>query len=137
MTGNSEPSAAHQVMHFLKRVAAADESSAVLQVVQDYLLAWPKERVGSLQRVDGGCCPFDTDRNPILVDTLEHLRIVQNAVHGQCLALGQANLRLTPELVELNEMLTIAIRFADAISTPAFEERSGKDGNRPAILNLL
>lgn len=125
------------VFHFLERVAAAGESFAVLKITQDYLLSWPKERVANLQLVDGGWAPFDRDQNPLPVNTLGHLDRFQEAVHRQCVALSQASMQLTPEIIELDEMLTIANRFAKAAGTPEFKERSAKVHKRAPILKLL
>lgn len=133
----SETVTAEPVFHFLERVAIAEEPFTVLKITRDYLRAWPKERVANLQRIDGGWAPFDRDQNPLPVNTLGHLDRFQEAVHRQCLALSQANLQLTPEIIELDEMLTIAKRFAKAAGTPEFKEHSAKGGKRSAILNLL
>ena len=137
MSSTREPSALQQAFYFLERVAAAEEPLAVLEVTQDYLRAWPRERVANLQRIDGGWAPFDSDRNPLPMSTVGRLELFQQAVHRQCLALSQANLRLTPEIMELDEMLTIATRFARTISGPDFKERSAKIVTRASILNLL
>lgn len=133
----SETVTAEPVFRFLERVAAAEDPFAVLTVTHDYLLAWPKERVEDLQRIDGGWAPFDRNQNPLPVNTLGHLDRFQEAIHRQCAALRQANLHLTHELIELDEILTIANRYAKAAGAPEFKERSAKLNKRTSILKLL
>lgn len=132
--GNSQTPAGQQVLHFLERIAAAEEAFAVLKAIQDYIRAWPKERVADLQRMDGGWAPFDREQNPLPVDTLGHLALFQEEVHRQCLALSQENMQVTPELLELDEMLTIANQFAKAAGTPEFKELTAKVSMRTATL---
>lgn len=131
---NSQAREGPQVIEFLERIVAVETPYAVLNVVHDYLRAWPKVRVANLQRIDGGWAPFDRDQNPLPVNTLGKLDLFQEAVHRHCLALSLLNRQSTPELMELNEMLTIAHQFAKALGTAAFEELSANVGKRAAIL---
>jgi hypothetical protein len=137
MNNNSKTPATHQLLRFLELMAAAERPFAVLNVVQSYLDAWPKERIASLQSVDGGWAPFDRGLRPLQVNTIGHLKGFRDAVHRQCLALKEANFRLTPEIMELDEILSIASQYAEALRTPEFKERSAAVSRRPALLNLL
>ena len=127
----------HHPLHFLELIASAEGPLAVLSAMQSYLNAWPKERIANLQRVDGGWAPFDNGQKPLQVDTIEDLTRFQDAIRRQCVALKQANMQLTPEIVELDEMLSIASRFAEAMRSTEFKEHSSASSTRSALLRLL
>ena len=129
--------APHQPLHFLELIASAEGPLEVLSAMQSYLNAWPKERVANLQRVDGGWAPFDNGQKPLPVGSIDDLTRFQDAIRRQCVALKQANMQLTPEIVELDEMLSIAIRFAEATRSTAFKEHSPPSSPRSALLRLL
>lgn len=135
--GNSQAPAGQQVIHFVERFAAEEEPFAVLKAIQEYMLDWPKERVADLQKIDGGWAPFDREQNPLPIPTLGRLALFQEAVHRQCLALSQANLKLTAEIMELDEMLSIAIQFAKAVGTSEFKQLSAKVKKHRAMSKLL
>ena len=86
--------------------------------------------------MDDRWAPFDRDQNPLLANTLGHLALFQEEVHRQCLGLSVANLQVTPELVELDDMLAIATQFAIAACTPEFKVRSGRASKRTALCKL-
>lgn len=131
---NSQAREGPQVLEFLERIGAVETPYAVLNVVRDYLLAWPKERVANLQRIDGGWAPFDREQNPLPVNTLGHLVFFHERVHRQCLGLTIASLQATPEIMELDEVLATAIRFAKAVGTPEFKEPSDRVVKRMAMV---
>lgn len=136
MISSGEMLARQQPFHFLELIAAAEGQSAVLSAIQSYLNAWPTENIASLQRVDGGWAPFDSGQRPLQVDTLEDLIRFREAVRRQCVALKQANLQLTPEIVELDEMLSIASQFAQAMRSTQFKH-SAEASKRSSLLKLL
>jgi hypothetical protein len=127
----------HQPLHFLELIASAEALPAVLSAMQSYLNAWPKERVANLQRVDGGWAPFDNGQKPLPVGSIDDLTRFQDAIRRQCDALKQANMQLTPEIVELDEMLSIASRFAEAMGSAEFKGHSAAGSTRSALLRLL
>ena len=137
MNSIGETPAPQQIFRFQKRIAVAEGLFAVLEITQEYLRAWPKERVANLQRIDGGWAPFDSDQNPLPMSTVGRLELFQEAVHRQRLALSRSNPKLTPEIAELDEMLTIANRFAKAISASEFKGCPFKISKRAAVFNLL
>ncbi|MGA8051640.1 MAG: hypothetical protein WCA09_15790, partial [Burkholderiales bacterium] len=101
MKTDGETPEPQELRHFLELIATAEVPAEVLSAVQDYLNAWPKERVANLQRVDGGWAPFDHDQTPSQVHSVRDLWRFRDAVHSQCIALKQARLQLTPEILEL------------------------------------
>jgi hypothetical protein len=125
------------LLHHLEQIAAAEVPAEVLRAVQVYLNAWPKERVKSLQRVDGGWAPFDEDQMPSQVNGVGDLRRIRDAVHFQCAALKQAHVQLTPELIELDEILFIAAQLTESMKAPEFKARSPMATGRSRLLNLL
>lgn len=121
----------------LELIAAAEAPADVLSAVQGYLNAWPKERVERLQTIDGGWAPFDQNQMPSQVNGVRDLRRIRDAVYRQCAALRQARVELTPELMELDEILFIAVQLAESMKAPEFKTRSPAATARSRLLNLL
>jgi len=125
------------LLHFLELIAAAEAPAAVLSAVQEYLNAWPMERIANLQRVDGGWAPFDHDQTPSQVDDVADLRRFRDAVSSQCIALKQARLQLIPEITELDEILFIAVQLVESMKVPEFRARARPARRGSPLLNLL
>ena len=137
MNTNGETPGTQPLLHFLELIAAAEAPAGVLSAVQDYLNAWPKERVANLQRVDGGWAPFDQDQTPSQVENVADLKRFRYAVRSQCVALQQARLQLTPEIMELDEILFIALQLTESMKVPEFKTRAPAARNGSRLLNLL
>ncbi len=90
-------------------LAGARNALDVVAAVRDYLAVWPSERVARVQRVDAGWAPFDQDQKPTAVYRATDVHRICDAVHGQCVALGNARIAPTPELVELDLFFLLAI----------------------------
>lgn len=86
-------------------LAGAEGISEILEGVQAYLGSWSKERIVSLQKMDGGWAPFDASQRPLRIGCLAKVHAVGDAIHRHCIALRTAGFPLTPELVELDEFL--------------------------------
>ena len=89
-------------------LAGAREALDVVAAVRDFLALWPSERVARVQRVDAGWAPFDQDQRPTAVYRATDVHRICNAVHGQCVALRDAGVALTPELLELDLFFFLA-----------------------------
>lgn len=89
-------------------VAGARGAPDVVAAVRDYLAVWPSERVARVQRVDAGWAPFDHDQKPTEVYRVTDVHRICNAVHGQCMALRDAGVTPTPELLELDLFFLLA-----------------------------
>ena len=89
-------------------LAGAREALAVVAAVRDYLAVWSSERVARVQRVDAGWAPFDQDQKPTAVYRATDVHRICDAVHGQCVALRDAGIALTPELLELELFFILA-----------------------------
>ena len=125
------------LLHFLELIAAAEAPLEVVAAIRSYLAAWPKERILSVQTVDGGWTPFDQNQEPSQVNGIQDLRCVRDAVHRQCIALREARMVLRPELVELDEILFIATQMADSLEAPGFKTRSPQVAGRAGLFLLL
>jgi hypothetical protein len=89
-------------------LAGARGASDVVAAVRDYLAAWPKERVASVQRVDGGWAPFDANQQPTPLYRSADVHKICDSVHGQCASLQGAGVAPSPELLELDMYLCLA-----------------------------
>jgi hypothetical protein len=89
-------------------LAGAREALEVVAAVRDYLAVWPSERVARVQRVDAGWAPFDQNQQPTAVYRATDVHRVCDALHGQCAALRDAGMVLTPELLELELFFLLA-----------------------------
>jgi hypothetical protein len=123
MNSRIEPDG-QQLFHFLELIANAEGPAAVLAAVQSYLNAWTSERIARLQEMDGGRAPFDRDRRALPVSTVGRLSLFRDRIRHQCAALKQVGMQLTPELVELDEILSVATQMAESRKAPDFKERS-------------
>lgn len=137
MKTDREPAATQMLFGYLELIAAAEVPTEVLRAIQGYLNAWPKERVKSLQRMDGGWAPFDKDQMPSEVNGVRDLRRIREAVHRQCVALRETRVQLTPELIELDEILFIASQLAESMKAPEFKARLPAATRRSRLLNLV
>jgi len=134
---NTETQGTPQLLQYLELIGAAEGPLGVLSAVQSYLEAWPKERVAQLQRVDGGWAPFGNDQRPLHVSSIGHLGCFRDSVHGQCTGLKEAKVELAPEIIELDEILSIAVQFAESLETPDFKARSRGVSAASPLLNFL
>jgi hypothetical protein len=123
-----------QLFHFMELIANADGPAAVFDAVQSYLSIWAPERIARLQKMDGGRAPFDRDRRPLPISTVGRLSLFRDRIRHQCTALTQVGLPLTPELVELDEVLSAATQMAESRKAPELNERSpASDGSQMPV----
>lgn len=125
------------LLHCVERIAIAEVPAEIFITIQSYLDSWSKERISSLQKVDGGWAPFDHGQRPVQINGVRDLRRVCDAIHRQCVTLRQARMALTPELIELNEILFIAAQMAELLKSPEFKPRSLGAAPHAEMLNLL
>jgi hypothetical protein len=97
----------------IKRMVGAQGISSVIQAVQDYLGSWSQERIANLQKMDGGWGPFDARRRPVKVSGAGAVRCTRDAIRRHCIALREAGMPPTVELVELNEFFRVAGELID------------------------
>jgi len=125
-----------QLFKFLELLASSETLNEVLQTVQNYLNAWDRERISDLQKVDGGWAPFDWSQAPLQITSIVRLQRFRDAVRRQCHALKQAGLQPTPEIIELDEFLFIAVQLADCMKTHPSKASSAASGPNSWLLRL-
>lgn len=131
MTSEYVPSEPIRVNFHIKRIAGAQGISSVIQAVQDYLGSWSKERIANLQKMDGGWGPFDRRQRPIKVSGAGAVRCTRDAIHRHCIALHEAGMPLTPELVELNEFFRVTGELIDGYRESARQDWQPEDRTPP------
>lgn len=109
---------------YLWLMAKANGSSAIVEAAQEYLASWSKERIVSIQKVDAGWAPFDMHQRPQQINSALDLRCVRDAIHSHCIALREARMALTPELVELDEFFFTATDMIENFGRPALKART-------------
>ncbi len=119
-------------------LAGAREALDVVAAVRDYLALWPSQRVARVQRVDAGWAPFDQDQQPTAVTRSADVHRICNALHGQCVALRDAGMALTPELLELDLFFFLAIaKLAQLEPAPARAPQPSSRHEVPARSRVL
>jgi len=111
--------------------AGAGGISEILQGVQAYLGSWPKERIIDLQKMDGGWAPFDANQKPLRIGSPANVHCSRDAIHRHCIALRDAGLPLTPELVELDAFFHRALELIRACEEPALRMRTSETRTPP------
>jgi hypothetical protein len=112
-----------KVAYYLWFVAKASEPSAIVDAVREYLASWPKERILAIQKIDAGWAPFDGYQQPQQIDSALDLRCIRDAIHSHCIALREAGVALTPELVELDEFFFTATGMIENFGQPVSKVR--------------
>lgn len=103
---------------FVRLMAIASGTAGVVNVVRAYLAGWPKERIIRLQATDAGWAPFDESQQPFPVLSVNDVRQIGGALRIRCRELRASDLRIAPELLELD----LFFFFADeslAVHEPA------------------
>jgi len=73
---------------------------------------------------------------PLQVTGVGDLKRIRDAVHRHCVVLGQARVQLTPELIELDEILFIATQLTESMKAPGFKARPPVATGRSRLLNI-
>lgn len=71
------------LLRHLELIAVAKSPLEVVEAIRNYLAAWPKERIRSVQTIDRDWAPFDDQQMPSQVNGTTDLRCVGDAVHRQ------------------------------------------------------
>ena len=83
---------------------------AAVHAANLYLSSWSKLQIWNLQKIDGGWGPFDTAGRPELMHKAPDIARVSEAMHRQRLALNEAGIDPTPELIELEQFFGLLTR---------------------------
>jgi hypothetical protein len=110
--------------YYVAVMARAKGIAQAIEAVQGYLESWPKERIDNVQKIDGGWAPFDDAQQAQPVYSAATVHCIRDSVHGHCMALRDAGMALTPELVELDEFFYAASRMLDRYGEVALQWRT-------------
>lgn len=96
----------------LKLLTAATRADEIVSAASSYLASWPKNRVENLQKIDGGWGTFDYHQRPERIHGLADIVRISAALSSHCLALKDAGIEPTPELLELDLYFALAKQAA-------------------------
>lgn len=108
----------------VEHMAGVREISEILETVQEYLNSWSKEKIVNLQKIDGGWAPFDESQRPLRVFCADAMYCNRDAIHRHCVALRDASMPPTPELMELEEFFYNACKLIEKCKDPASRMRT-------------
>ena len=103
---------------FVRLMAVATGTDGVVAAVRAYLDGWSKERILRVQARDAGWVPFDEYQQPFPIYSANDVRRIGGPVRIRCRELRISDLRIAPELLELD----LFFYFADeslAVHEPA------------------
>ncbi len=109
--------------YHLGLIANAKGTSAIIEAVQLYLASWSKERIANVQKIDAGWAPFDVNQRPLHVNGELDVRCIRDAIHCHCMALREAGVALTPELLQLDEYFFVASEMVENPGYVPLQER--------------
>ena len=112
-----------KMTYYFALMAGADGAAAIVEAAQDFLGSWSKERIASVQKIDAGWAPFDVHQQPMQIVGALDLRCIRDAIHCHCMALSEAGVALTPELVELDEFFFVASEMIESSGPGAAQAR--------------
>jgi hypothetical protein len=113
------------VEHHLARLTAAAGADEIVLAARDYLASWPRERIEELQKVDGGWGTFDSQGRPESICDLGHIARISNVLSNHCVALKDAGIEPTLEMLELDLYFAVAKQMADNVVACRARFRTG------------
>ncbi len=121
------------VERHLQALTAASRPDQIVRAASNYLESWSMERIVNLQKIDGGWGTFDTLGRPEPLCDVEHIARISNALSKHCVALKDAGIQPTVELLELGLYFSVAAQMAEAFVASRSRSRSrtaSRDGYR-------
>jgi hypothetical protein len=118
------PDAATKMAFYFGIMPNPTGTAAIVEAVQEYLASWPQERIASLQQADTGWASFDVNRRPLRVYDALDVRCIRDAIHSHRMALSGTGVAMTPEFVELEEFLFLAIGMIANLEQTAFQAQA-------------
>ena len=110
--------------YYLGLMATAQGPSEIIEAVRRYLASWTQERIAKVQKIDAGWAPFDVSQRPMQIDGALDVRCFRDAIHCHCMALREARVALTPELVELDEFFFAASEIVEDLGRVPSQART-------------
>ena len=101
------------VERHVKLLTAATGPDRLLGALSGYLSSWTKDRIERLQEIDGGWGTFDSRQRPKPIHGVADVVRISDSLGGHCLALNEAGIAPTAELLELDLYFTLAKQVAE------------------------
>lgn len=122
--------------YYVGLIARAKGTSAIIEAVQRYLASWSKERIANVQKIDAGRSPFDVSQRPLLINGALDVRCIRDAIHCHCMALREASVVPTQELLELDEFFFVACEMIESRGQVSLQARTPETpSNRDVFAN--
>ena len=120
---------------FVRLMAVATGTEGVVAAVRAYLDSWPEERILRLQAGDSGWAPFDEYQQPFPIYSAKDVRRIAGPVRIRCRELRVSDLRVAPELLELDLFFffadeSLAVHEPARAQAPAWTPPSHRGGFR-------
>ncbi len=102
------------VEHHVRLLTAATRADEIVSAATNYLASWSRERIENLQKIDGGWGTFDQQQRPEPIHGIADIARISTALNRHCLALKDAGIAATPELLELDLYFALAKQVVEA-----------------------
>lgn len=113
------------VEHHIKLLTAAARADDIVRAASDYLASWSSERIELLQKIDGGWGTFDLQGRPISIYDVGHVARISNVLSNHCIALKDAGIEPTPEILDLDLYFAVAKQMAESFIASRTRVRTG------------
>jgi hypothetical protein len=113
------------VEHRIELLTAAARADDIVRAASDYLASWSSERIALLQKIDGGWGTFDSQGQPISIHDVEHVARISTLLSNHCIALKDAGIEPTPEILELDLYFAVAKQMAESFIASRARVRTG------------
>jgi hypothetical protein len=110
-------------------LSAASGSREMIDAVTRYLESWPRDRIESLQKIDGGWGTFDDQQRPEPINSLADISRISATLGNHCRALKEARIELTPELLELDLFFALARQAAEKFAFGRVKSQPAPDSS--------
>ncbi len=97
----------------LKQLTTATRADEIVGAARNYLASWPKNRIENVQKIDGGWGTFDQHQRPEPIHGVADIIQMSDALSRHCLALKDAGIDPTPDLLELDLYFALAKQVAE------------------------
>jgi hypothetical protein len=105
-------------------LASAASVSDVIRATSAYLGSWTKERIRSLQNIDGGWGPFNFQGLPEPIHGVADIARISVTLSRHCAALKSGGIEPTPEILELDLFFALSKQAAEAYLSAGVHPRN-------------
>ena len=104
-------------------LASAANVSDVIRATSAYLGSWTKERIRSLQNIDGGWGPFNFQGLPEPIHGVADIARISVTLSRHCAALKSGGIEPTPEILELDLFFALSKQAAEVYLSAGVQSR--------------